>query len=120
MIELVSDIYYVVGKKVVAIFNIGNVIEMVSWRDKVDVILLVWQGGQEVGYVVVDFVLGKVMFFGKLVIIFLIVYEDILSVFNFLGEEVLGVEEKFLGLIFMGIFVIVVYEEDIYVGYCYF
>lgn len=120
MIEMVLIVFWVEGKKVIILFNIGNVIEIVSWCDQVDVIVLVWQGGQEVGNVFIDIFIGKVNFLGKLLIIFMFCYEDVLSVNSFFGEEFFGGEEECIGEMVMGWVVEIFFDDDIMVGYCYY
>ena len=118
MIEKVSKAYHSEDKKVVMILNIGNVVETRSWKDKVDAIVLPWQGGQEAGNAVVDVLTGKVNPSGKLPSSFPLSYEDVPSSRNFPGE-VLGDPVKIMGLIEASPSR-VIYEEDIYVGYRYY
>ncbi|HIP92360.1 MAG TPA: beta-glucosidase, partial [Thermotoga sp.] len=107
LIEIVTKIYHSKNKKVVVILNIGGPIEVVSWRDKVDAILLAWQAGQEIGKAVADVLLGKVNPSGKLPTTFPKDYWDVPSSKNFPGDPPDDPEK-------------VVYEEGIYVGYRYF
>ena len=106
MISKVSAEYHKQGKKVAVILNIGGPIEVASWRDKVDSILLAWQPGQEAGYAVADVISGKVNPSGKLATTFPVKYSDVASANSFPGTPVDNPKQ-------------VVYNEDIYVGYRY-
>jgi beta-glucosidase len=106
MISKVSAEYHKQGKKVAVILNIGGPIEVASWRDKVDSILLAWQPGQEAGYAVADVISGKVNPSGKLPTTFPVKYSDVASANSFPGTPVQNPTQ-------------VVYNEDIYVGYRY-
>jgi len=106
LIEKVSQVFRSRGKKVVALLNIGGPIEVASWRDLVDGILLIWQAGQETGRIVADLLIGKVNPSGKLPTTFPKDYSDIPS-WNFPGEPKNNPQK-------------VVYDEGIYVGYRYY
>ena len=106
LIEKVSRAFRTRGKKVVAVLNIGAPIEVASWRDLVDAILLVWQAGQETGRVVADTLIGLINPSGKLPDTFPKDYADVPS-WTFPGEPRDNPQR-------------VVYEEGIYVGYRYY
>ena len=106
LIESVSKAFHKYGKRVVAILNIGLPIEVSSWRDLVDAILLIWQPGQEVGRVTADTLIGIINPSGKLPVTFPKDYKDVPS-WNFPGEP--PDDPK-----------VVIYYEDIYVGYRYY
>mgnify|MGYP000686892486 CR=1 FL=1 len=106
LIRKVSQVFHKYDKKVVVILNIGSPIEVVSWRDLVDGILLVWQAGQETGRIVADTIIGKVNPSGKLPVTFPKDYSDVPS-WNFPGEPKDDPQR-------------VVYDEGIYVGYRYY
>ncbi|WP_227522009.1 beta-glucosidase [Bacillus solitudinis] len=107
IIEDVAEQYHAEGKKVVVVLNIGGPIEVASWRDKVDAILLAWQPGQEAGHAVADVLSGNVNPSGKLSTTFPMKYDDVPSSHNFPGTPVENPT-------------IVIYEEDIYLGYRYY
>ncbi|WP_126993587.1 beta-glucosidase [Thermosipho globiformans] len=106
LIENVSKKFHSKRKKVIVLLNIGGPIEIASWIDLVDGLLLIWQPGQEAGRVVADVCLGIVNPSGKLPTTFPKDYQDIPSK-SFPGKPVENPLE-------------VVYEEDIFVGYRYY
>ena len=119
MINSVSTAFHAKGKKVVVVLNIGGVIEVASWRDSVDGILLAWQPGLEGGNAIADVLSGKVNPSGKLASTFPVAYQDVPSAKNFPGKEfplppgqttnpMVGRPSE------------VVYQEGIYVGYRYY
>ena len=60
LIDRVSKAFHAKGKKLTVILNIGGFIEMISWQDKADAILLCWQPGQEGGNTVAATLCGDV------------------------------------------------------------
>ena len=119
LIENVANAFHAKNKKVVVIINSGGVIEVASWRDKVDAILLAWQPGLEAGNAVTDLLSGKVNPSGKLAVSFPIKYEDEPSFKNFPGKEF--PEKATTGSFGMKqVPGEVRYEEGIYVGYRYY
>jgi beta-glucosidase len=110
-ISTICKAFHARGKKVVVVLNIGGVIEIASWRDNPDAILLAWQPGLEAGNAITDLLTGKVNPSGKLAQTFPISYSDVPSFKNFPGNEVNDdsvIKRK------------VIYEEGIYVGYRYY
>lgn len=106
LIEKVSRAFRGRGKKVIAVLNTGAPIEVASWRNLVDAILLIWQAGQETGRIAADVLVGEINPSGKLPVTFPKDYADVPS-WDFPGEPPEKPER-------------VVYEEDIYVGYRYY
>ena len=125
LISTVAGEFKKVDKRTVVILNVGGVIEVKSWRDIPDAILLAWQPGQETGNSIADVLSGKINPSGRLTSTFPVSYDDVPSALNFPGNELPMTEEQVKGneqiLPFMRrIPARVFYEEDIYVGYRYF
>jgi beta-glucosidase len=119
LIDAVSNAFHAKGKKVVVIINSGGVVEVSSWQDKVDAVLLSWQPGLEAGNAVADVLSGKVNPSGRLTTTFPVKYTDVASAKNFPGKEFTDKAETGM----MGMKLVpaeVTYNEGIYVGYRYF
>lgn len=107
LITRVSNAFHQVGKRVVVVLNVSGAVEICSWRDNVDAILMAWLGGQECGAAIVDVLSGDVCPSGKLAQTLPIDYRHHPSAVNFpigtsIGEDLTR------------------YEEDVFVGYRYF
>ncbi|MGN6802728.1 MAG: glycoside hydrolase family 3 C-terminal domain-containing protein [Ginsengibacter sp.] len=119
LIKNVTNVFHAQNKKVIVVLNIGGVIEVASWRDQPDAILLAWQPGLEGGNAITDLLSGKVNPSGRLAVTFPMKYEDVPSAKNFPGKEF---PEKATKGNFgrPSIPAEVVYDEGIYVGYRYY
>ena len=124
LLTAVSREFHKVGKKVVVILNICSPMEIASWRDKADAILICWMPGQEGGNSVADVLLGKVSPSGKLPATFPINYDDVRSAKDFpRNVPETGYNQSRFNVSKLGKIYDVKnidytnYEEDIYVGY---
>lgn len=119
--ELISQIesaFHAKGKKVVVLLNVGGPVEVASWRDQADAILLTYLPGQEGGNAVVDVLSGKVNPSGKLATTFPAKYLDIPFAEEFPGKVKPGLSPEMRG--FEGPPSENSYQEGLYVGYRYF
>ncbi len=120
LIRNVSEAFHTKGKKVIVILNIGGVIEVNSWRDNADAILLAWQPGLEAGNAIADIVSGKINPSGKLATTFPVDYKDVVSAKNFPGKEFPDQASANATGFNRQVPAEVTYEEGIYVGYRYY
>ena len=121
LIRSVSAAFHKAGKPVVVVLNIGGVIEVASWRDQVDAILLAWQPGQEAGHAMADVLSGKVNPSGKLTDTFALDLKDYPAAENFPGVTLLGPDPAASGgIVINDRAAEVEYRDDIRVGYRHF
>lgn len=119
LIKNVGEAFHAKNKKVVVVLNIGGVIEVASWRDYADAILLAWQPGLEGGNAITDLLKGKANPSGKLAITFPQSYDDVPSAKTFPGKEF--PDQATAGSFGMKqIPAEVTYNDGIYVGYRYY
>ena len=127
LLETVSEAFHKQGKKVNVILNIGGLVEMHSWREMADAILLCWLPGQEGGNAVASILSGAVNPSGHLPSTISKNYTDEPSADNF---PILYADKPFNYSFYRQLDGSVrnliknidytVYEEGIYVGYRYF
>ncbi len=110
LINDVASAAHAQDKKVVVVLNIAGIVEMESWKDDVDAIVLAYLPGQEAGDVIADILSGDVNPSGKLTQSIPVAYSDIPSASGFPGEDTDA----------DGTVDIHYYNEGIYVGYRYF
>jgi beta-glucosidase len=127
LIKVVSAAFQAAKKKAVVVLNVGGIIEVASWRDQPDAILLAWQAGQEMGNAVADLLSGKISPSGKLASTFPVNYEDVPSAKNFPGKEIPAEPAAQAqspapagGGFGRSRPAVVAYEEGVYVGYRYY
>ena len=60
LISCVSKAFHAKGKKITVILNSGGIVEICSWRDLVDAVVMCWQPGQEGGNTVASVLCGEV------------------------------------------------------------
>lgn len=125
MIKNVTEAFHAKGKKAIVILNVPGVIEVASWRDIPDAILVAWQPGQEAGNSVVDVLSGKVNPSGKLTATFPMKYADAATSKTFPGKAVdTGKKDDAPDL--SGFSMMsrkpweITYDDDVYVGYRYY
>lgn len=125
MIKNVANAFHAKGKKAIVVLNVPGVVEVASWRDMVDAVLVAWQAGQEGGNSVVDVLSGKVNPSGKLTATFPLKYADAATSKGFPGKS-LEVEKKDNAPDLSGFSMMsrkpweIVYDDDVYVGYRYY
>lgn len=125
MMKNVTEAFHAKGKKAIVVLNVAGVVEVASWRNVPDAILVAWQPGQEGGNSVVDVLSGKVNPSGKLAVTFPMSYSDAPSAKNFPGVAEKSDKKDdaadLSGFSFMRRTPWeIVYEDDIYVGYRYY
>lgn len=110
MIKNVSEAFHAQNKKVVVVLNVCGTMEVASWQNYADAILMAWLPGQECGDAVADILSGKVNPSGRLPMTLPIAYDHNPSSRNYpyIGQQ--GGRN----------FDYTEYEEDIWVGYRYF
>lgn len=79
LLNAVSREFHAQGKKVIVVLNVCGPVEIASWRDMVDGILVCWMPGQEGGNSVADVLLGRVSPSGHLPMTFPMSYADVPS-----------------------------------------
>lgn len=79
LINEVSREFRAAGKRVIVVLNVCGPVEVASWRDKADAVLVCWMPGQEGGNSVADALLGRVSPSGHLPMSFPMSYADVPS-----------------------------------------
>ena len=118
LLKQVATAFHGQGKRVVVVLNTGGVVEVASWRDQADALLLAWQPGQEGGSALADVLSGKVNPSGKLATTFPVAYKDVPYSADFPGKLLPGGASTSNSL--MGKASENTYQEGIYVGYRYY
>jgi beta-glucosidase len=117
LLKQVATAFHAQGKKVVVVLNTGGVMEVASWRNQVDALVLAWQPGQEGGHAMADVLSGQVAPSGKLATTFPMAYTDVPYASEFPGKLLVsnGAAPSLMGKPSENS-----YNEGIYVGYRYY
>ena len=107
LIKATASAFHAQGKKLIVALNIDALVEVTSWQDLADALLITWLPGQEAGNVFANILTGKTNPSGKLPQTMALSYNDIPSATAFPGTPKRSPSES-------------VYNEGIYVGYRYF
>jgi beta-glucosidase len=107
LIKATASAFHAQGKKLIVALNIDALVEVTSWQDLADALLITWLPGQEAGNAFANIIAGKINPSGKLPQTMAISYNDIPSATAFPGTPKRSPSES-------------VYNEGIYVGYRYF
>ncbi|HKK47015.1 MAG TPA: glycoside hydrolase family 3 C-terminal domain-containing protein, partial [Balneolaceae bacterium] len=107
LIKNVSQAFHAQRKKVIVVLNIAGVMDIASWQDEADAILLAWLPGQEAGHAIADILSGKVNPSGRLATTIPVKYSNVPSSKYFPGTPEKDPKH-------------VVYTEGIYNGYRYY
>ena len=129
LVSRVAEAFHAKGKKVIIIINSGGFIEMTSWQDKVDAVVMGWMPGQEGGNTIASVLCGEVNPSGHLPSTISVSYdleptaENFPQVFAdkpFNYSYYRQIKSKKLPLHTVKNIDYTEYEEGIYVGYRYF
>jgi len=121
VIKNVADAFHAKGKKAIVVLNVGGVVEVASWQDGVDAVLLAWQPGLEAGNAIADILSGSVTPSGKLATTFTVDYKDVSSAKDFPGKDLPDTSKTPAAPNQRRARPSeVTYEEGIYVGYRYY
>ena len=107
LIKATASAFHAQGKKLIVALNIDALVEVTSWQDLADALLITWLPGQEAGNAFANILTGKTNPSGKLPQTMALSYNDIPSATAFPGTPKRSPSES-------------VYNEGIYVGYRYF
>ena len=107
LIKATASAFHAQGKKLIVALNIDALVEVTSWQDLADALLITWLPGQEAGNAFANIIAGKTNPSGKLPQTMALSYNDIPSATAFPGTPKRSPSES-------------VYNEGIYVGYRYF
>ena len=107
LIRAAASAFHAQGKKLIVALNIDALVEVTSWQELADALLITWLPGQEAGNAFANIITGKTNASGKLPQTMALSYNDIPSATAFPGSPKRSPSES-------------VYNEGIYVGYRYF
>ncbi len=107
LLKNVSESYHANGKKVIVLLNIGAPIDVSSWANLADAVLLIWQPGQEGGNALCTILSGQTSPSGKLACTFPLQYADLPNASTFPGNMAKNIN-------------VAAYNEGLNVGYRFF
>ena len=124
IINKVCKAFHARGKKVVVVLNVSGVVEVASWKEQPDAVVLSWLLGQEGGDAVCRILKGEVCPSGRLTMTFPVTYEDCNThdnfPYDFHGPKAIGNYKKIPRNPALKNVHFVDYKEGVHVGYRYF